>query len=450
MRSFAVMLAVLGVSACRPAEVAVVPDSGVPDAGSTVEDAGTQVVCGKRLSSDPVRAARGREALLTTGVTGPLVPALAMQNLWWVWGTGQPADYWAAFRARYGFGLNEGVRIVGNSATLDCLACHQGAVNGQSLVGLGNPRSDLTLLQEDLAQLAMMAGFQPPSYSRLRTGARGVNDAMGLGLELSLQYGTPPAPIQTDIGFQDPPAWWGLSRKSRMFTDGSGDIRAHRSMMATLLAFGVTQAELESKEETFKDVREYLLSLEPPAWPFAAPAADAVARGREVFVATCERCHGSPSCDASESELVTLQEVGTDPIRAQRYGTAEVAWVNAGWLAMDYPEQSTGQYVAPPLRGVWATAPYFHNGSVPTLAAVLESSTRPKYFELEAGADDYDAVKVGRKFTVHASPPASPAREARSRVYDTTKPGLSNAGHTFGDALTPAERADLIEFLKTY
>src|SRR5262249_32135973 len=161
----------------------------------------------------------------------------------------------------------------------------------------------------------------------------------------SLQYGAPPMPIRTDIGFQDPPAWWGLSRKTRMFTDGSGDARAHRSLMATLLAFGVTQAELDAKEPTFLDVREYLLSLGPPAWPFAAPAPDAVERGRGVFEATCARCHGSSKCDATESKLVELSEVGTDPLRAQRYGDGEVAWVNAGWLAKDYPERSTGAYV---------------------------------------------------------------------------------------------------------
>ncbi|MBK7864756.1 MAG: hypothetical protein IPJ65_40375 [Archangiaceae bacterium] len=403
------------------------------------------------LGFDPARAERGRVALLETGLTGPLVPMLAMQSLWAVWGTGMPADYWVAFRARYGFGLGEGVRAVnGNQATLDCLACHQGTVNGQSLVGLGNPRSDLTLLQEDLAQLATMAGFTPPGYARLRTGARGVNDAMGLGLELSLNYGTPPTPIRTELGFQDPPAWWGLKRKSRMFTDGSGDIRAHRSMMATLLAFGVTQAELEAREETFKDVREYLLSLSPPAWPFAAPAAEAVTRGRAVFEATCARCHGTSRCDANPSTLVALTEVGTDPVRASAYGPDEVAWVNLGWLARDYPETSTGAYVAPPLRGVWATAPYFHNGSVPTLAAVLESSTRPKVFELEAGADDYDAVAVGRKYASLAAAPSSPPRAERSHVYDTTRPGLSNAGHTFGDGLSAADRADLLEFLKQY
>jgi hypothetical protein len=43
---------------------------------------------------------------------------------------------------------------------------------------------------------------------------------------------------------------------------------------------------------------------------------------------------------------------------------------------------------------------------------------------------------------------AAPAHERR-KVYDTTQPGRSNAGHTFGDDLTEDERRALIEYLKT-
>jgi hypothetical protein len=37
----------------------------------------------------------------------------------------------------------------------------------------------------------------------------------------------------------------------------------------------------------------------------------------------------------------------------------------------------------------------------------------------------------------------------RRKVYDTTRPGHSNAGHTFGDDFTEQERAAVIEYLKT-
>ena len=44
--------------------------------------------------------------------------------------------------------------------------------------------------------------------------------------------------------------------------------------------------------------------------------------------------------------------------------------------------------------------------------------------------------------------PALPARERR-KVYDTTQPGRSNGGHTYGDDLTDDERRAVIEYLKT-
>ena len=44
--------------------------------------------------------------------------------------------------------------------------------------------------------------------------------------------------------------------------------------------------------------------------------------------------------------------------------------------------------------------------------------------------------------------PKSPGYELR-KVYDTSRKGLSNAGHTYGDDLTEAERLAVVEYLKT-
>ena len=70
-------------------------------------------------------------------------------------------------------------------------------------------------------------------------------------------------------------------------------------------------------------------------------------------------------------------------------------------FAHELSVESTGGYVATPLTGVWATAPYLHNGSVPTLAALLDSTTRPKYWSRKYGtngsydSNDYDEHAVG-------------------------------------------------------
>lgn len=97
----------------------------------------------------------------------------------------------------------------------------------------------------------------------------------------------------------------------------------------------------------------------------------------------------------------------------------------------------TLKYKAAPLAGIWATAPYLHNGSVPNLyELLLPSDKRTKSFHV--GNRDFDTVKVG--FSMDA-------REGTS-LFDTSLPGNSNAGHdTYGE-FTEEERWQLVEYLK--
>lgn len=105
-------------------------------------------------------------------------------------------------------------------------------------------------------------------------------------------------------------------------------------------------------------------------------------------------------------------------------------------------------YKARPLDGIWAVAPYLHNGSVPSLYLMLSPrSERPATFY--TGTKRYDPVKVG--YETGPFPGAS--------FYDTSKPGNSNAGHEFkegprrngviGPPLSPDDRMAIIEFLKS-
>ena len=63
---------------------------------------------------------------------------------------------------------------------------------------------------------------------------------------------------------------------------------------------------------------------------------------------------------------------------------------------------------------------------------------------------DYDKTKVGWKIKILAESPGTevPGYERR-KVYDTTRPGRGNGGHTYGDRLSEAERMAVIEYLKT-
>jgi hypothetical protein len=149
--------------------------------------------------------------------------------------------------------------------------------------------------------------------------------------------------------------------------------------------------------------------------------------------------------------VVPLKEIGTDPRRfegiTRKFGEA----YNKSWFAGDYQAIDSDGYQAPPLDGVWATAPYLHNGSVPTLYGVLNSKARPGLFtrSFRTDREAYDERHVGWKVQgLSAAPKAASPIEAR-KVYDTTRPGRSNAGHTYGDRLTEEERMAVIEYLKT-
>ena len=124
---------------------------------------------------------------------------------------------------------------------------------------------------------------------------------------------------------------------------------------------------------------------------------------------------------------------------------------------------ATDGYVAPPLVGVWASAPYFHNGSVPTLDTVLNSQQRPEIWAREhRDASAYDLKRVGMAYQAVSREEfdESASREAgkpffsqpaidHGAIYDTKAFGHGNSGHTFGDRLTAQERMAVIEFLKS-
>ena len=100
------------------------------------------------------------------------------------------------------------------------------------------------------------------------------------------------------------------------------------------------------------------------------------------------------------------------------------------------------------LNGIWATPPYLHNGSVPTIDALLgPADERPKTFYL--GHREYDPEKLGYRYE----------KLTNGFEFDTSLRGNSNRGHEFtddgkgygrvGPALSPSDRKALIEYLKT-
>ncbi len=424
---------------------------------------------------DPNAAERGRVALTATGYLKPTWAEKTYGDVSKLWGltapdpAREPAAYASAFNRRYGFhptpypndGLPMGLRR-GNGPggtkvgiAIDCMSCHGGSIGGTSYVGLGNTQLDMKLFFDEM--LKIEGRFNPPSLFVVNSSRGTVNAGMFSVVLLSLR--------NTDLSFRrfplftganlpelDVPAWWLLGKKATMYYDGRTDARAVRTNMQFMLG-EKSSAEFRELEPTFRDIRAYLASLKPPRYPFAIDAAK-TERGAVVFANSCAKCHGTYGPDGDyPSRVVALKTIGTDPARASGLTPRFVAHYNATWFGEETAvNPEIKGYQAPPLDGVWATAPYLHNGSVPTLAALLKSSDRPSRFTRPPSTDfeHYDAVRVGWKFEVPTGPPdpSLPIEKARS-LYDTSRFGLGNGGHTFGDPLKDAERMDLIEYLKT-
>jgi hypothetical protein len=105
-------------------------------------------------------------------------------------------------------------------------------------------------------------------------------------------------------------------------------------------------------------------------------------------------------------------------------------------------------YKARPLNGIWAVAPFLHNGSVPNLYLLLSpQAERPHTFW--AGSKQFDPVKVGY----------DSAEMSGASLFDSSKPGNGNGGHEFKDGplgkgvigplLSPDDRMAIIEYLKS-
>jgi hypothetical protein len=127
---------------------------------------------------------------------------------------------------------------------------------------------------------------------------------------------------------------------------------------------------------------------------------------------------------------------------------AESWFAHAGEASQHVTEIDPDGYVAPPLDGVWASAPYFHNGSVPTLWHVLRPDQRPTIWRRTS--DRLDHERVGLEFeTADRIPPPGTDVAVRRSFFDTTRRGKSNFGHDYPQRLSEAERIALLEYLKT-
>jgi mono/diheme cytochrome c family protein len=425
-------------------------------------------------------AQKGYELITTKPMGRPLMKIKDIDRMWQVWeeeerALAEKADPDERRRMtfeRYGWitrpgddrpGLPLGYTEDGKGGiTNNCFSCHGGKVAGKTIPGSGNTHVDLTALTTDLAKLrALDAGRDPNTVKSglpfVANYHKGFTNAVIFEVlnwvqanpDVMLKVGMNPKLLAHHD--MNPPAWWTTKRKERLYTDQFAP-KTPRQNMPFARGRGPEgwEAKWHALEPDFVHIYQYIEELEVPKYPFEIDT-DLAAKGNALFVKTCAECHGSYGPDGEfPNVIVPIEDIGTDAVRLTAVPKDDRIWNNKTWLQYGgkYPvwEESEG-YLAPPLDGVWASAPYFHNGAAPTLTAVMNPSDRPKVWK--RSENGYDKVNVGLEVEVFDSVPEGLSDRQRRMHYDTSHFGNTNTGHTFPDTLDADEKIAVIEYLKT-
>jgi len=212
----------------------------------------------------------------------------------------------------------------------------------------------------------------------------------------------------------------------------------------------------------------YINKMGAPKWPWSVNNSLA-AQGANIFAANCASCHGKKPGEYRPPSTTTwatpAENVGTD----SWYFNSLTRTANPGVLSKLFPadgpladisktvtqkilqqyqpsislisptnKSGVGKYESRVMEGIWAAAPYLHNGSVPTLEDLLKpASQRPGTFLVGI---NFDTLRVG----LSVNQPVQAGYQ-----FNTSTVGNSNAGHEYGIQLSAQDRAALLEYLKT-
>lgn len=283
---------------------------------------------------------------------------------------------------------------------------------------------------------------------------------------------------QPEFGFTSIPALGDRFLRSSFLYDGvyavpgverfeprSSWTKEYEKQVGALVALFTIPTMGQSKKGALAHVSQVATTLSTILNAYEAPNFpgdidyDRARGGYQVYGDNCARCHGNyewtgakPKLTSFPNKLVGYDSIGTDPARADAIDRNFVKEFNKTSLAQVTTAAHADGYVAPLLNSLWATAPYLHNASVPTLWDLMHPETRPKKFLV--GGHHLDYQKMGLKLVPNPKTdlyeyPADVKPWSLPVVYDTTTPGRSNNGHVEPfDRLTEAEKQDLIEYLK--
>jgi mono/diheme cytochrome c family protein len=270
------------------------------------------------------------------------------------------------------------------------------------------------------------------------------------------------------VGLADFPSIWNQGprqqRGMHLHWDGNNDLVTERNLNA---AFGTGAYPPTIDADSLLRTARWLDTAQPPPYPYPVDQTLA-ARGKPIYTHYCASCHGRreppfannpPGPHEYVGKITPIAAIGTDRHRLDSFthllavnlGTNYAGFEKDWGYDKPYPQRfkhyrKTWGYANTPLDGLWLRAPYLHNGSVPTLADLLEpAANRPKKFF--RGDDVYDPVKVGFVSNVD--------HEGRRKFspIDTGTAGNGNGGHDgqeYGTYLPPDEKRALLEYLKTF
>jgi mono/diheme cytochrome c family protein len=258
------------------------------------------------------------------------------------------------------------------------------------------------------------------------------------------------------------PALYHQRRREWAQFDGSVRNPLTRNAIAAL-GVGATPKNLQVPDILASIVQSfgYVLALDGPPNGKVFPTIDtaSASRGREIYEDYCSSCHGSPGRSSGEwthgtrlGKVIPVAEIGTDPERVtpQYYDQLPELFLKeypAGHPLKPQPSdvRTTHGYITTPLESVFSRAPFLHNGSVPTLAELINLKPRRNLFF--RGTEYFDVPDVGLLV-------ADTADSRRYYRFDASARGNSNKGHDYpwpyrGGGWDEGKLKDLLEYLKT-
>ncbi|HSW11341.1 MAG TPA: hypothetical protein VLI06_00790 [Solimonas sp.] len=433
-----------------------------------------------------------------------------------------------------------------------------------------NSLSDITVMFSDLARLApQQSALAAISQNKVRGtgnitnfqlfGTLTITDVPGLPGYLSIQ-------TQPSTGTEDPPVWWNVGSRSAKFFDGGQVADAKRIELSFHFPNTPFHADMAADKQWIIDHQQdsdaWIMSLKSPAWPMARLGAIDTALAEQGAIlfhskdlwadkldnpverpeggnGACASCHGAysprfvqdpayldtPLLEGIAAYVTPIEIIDTDRRRLDGNSQLVALAARSNWFAYNDGEKNENGvslcadwndtalrgdrklgYLAPPLYGVWATAPYFHNGAVPNLWQVLQPADRPAIWRRNSKAapaglegkvvmgfdsslaSGYDRSKIGWNYETLScgtgsmpfidcseDPEGATIQEALSlvwangglawnlinapiysdqqvedrKVYNSFYYSQDKGGHEFTTVLTDQERRALIEYLKT-